>query len=293
MDNNFNQFLNQSLNEQQREAVEPQLGILQVIAGAGSGKTRVITSRITNLIINHGAKPDSIIALTFTNRAAKEMKERISLFLKDKTTMPFVGTFHSFCLRLLKTNSHIFPNFSLIDDDDQIKLIKKILDKHNLGKKITAKQVAWYISKVKNNLCDNNEVDFGLDIFKELYHLYEQEKELSHCLDFDDLIVNALSLFDKNTEFKNQFQNKIKHILVDEYQDTNKTQHQLIKSMCLNENNKFTLESLCVVGDEDQSIYSWRGAYVKNMFDFKKDFENNKLHYRPKLSFSTTNIIFG
>lgn len=272
MDNSFNQFINQSLNDQQREAVKPKNGILQVIAGAGSGKTRVITSRITNLIVNHNVHPSSIVALTFTNKAAKEMKERISLFLKDSVHMPFVGTFHSFCLRLLKSNPSIFPNFSMMDEDDQIKLIKKLIEKHNLDKKITPKQVISYISKIKNDLSDNETEAFGFDIYQELYHMYEQEKEIARCLDFDDLILKTLNLFDKKEDFKQNFQNRVKHILVDEYQDTNKIQHQLIKFMTLNTDKQFAVDSLCIVGDEDQSIYSWRGAHVQNMLDFKKDF---------------------
>jgi len=276
MDNSFNQFINLSLNDQQREAVEPKNGILQVIAGAGSGKTRVITSRITNLIVNHNVHPSAIVALTFTNKAAKEMKERISLFLKDSANMPFVGTFHSFCLRLLKSHPSLFPNFSMMDEDDQVKLIKRLIEKHNLDKKITPKQVISYISKIKNNLCDETDT-FGFDIFQELYNMYEQEKEIAHCLDFDDLILKTLNLFDKNEDFKQNFQNRVKHILVDEYQDTNKTQHQLIKYMTLDNEKKFAADSLCIVGDEDQSIYSWRGAHVQNMLDFKKDFEASNL----------------
>lgn len=282
MINNNNSTIIQSLNEQQKEAVEPKTGVLIVCAGAGSGKTRVITSRITQLITNHNVAAYSIVALTFTNKAANEMKERVHKFLGNSYQVPYIGTFHSYCLRILKINSHLLPfsQFSLIDDDDQQKIIKNILNKFGLNKKVTVKQVLSFISRLKNECLTSAEVNEFLQsdpIFKEIYNAYEQEKKVSHCLDFDDLLIKTFELFKKNPEFKAQFQKSIRHLLVDEYQDTNKIQHALLKIMSQDEFGVFNLDSLCVVGDEDQSIYSWRGANVSNIVNFNKDFPQAKL----------------
>lgn len=281
--NSFNNFFKDFLNQEQQKAISPKNGVLLVHAGAGSGKTRVITSRIASLIINHSVDPESILALTFTNKAAKEMKERVKNFLQENTKLPYVGTFHSYCLRLLKSSKYFSKSnfsFSLIDEDDQNKIIKGLIQKHNLDKKITAKQVLSFISKIKNET-HNPETSSAFllanNIFQELYHMYEKEKSISNCLDFDDLLIKSYRLFEENPEFKAEFQQKIRHILVDEYQDTNQIQHLILKTMCLNktsENVDFAIDSLCAVGDEDQSIYSWRGATVSNMLNFKKDFKN-------------------
>lgn len=275
----FNQFFEKYLNSEQQKAVEPKNGVLLVCAGAGSGKTRVITSRIAHLILNHEVEASSILALTFTNKAANEMKERVANFLPEERSLPFVGTFHSFCLRLLKTNSQLLPHasFSLMDEDDQLKLIRSIINKNGLNKKVAPKQIISFISKIKNEALTQQEKEelWQYDnLLKEIYHLYEHEKNNAHCLDFDDLLVNTLNLFKNKPEFKASFQKRVRHVLVDEYQDTNKIQHALLTQMVNNDESKFLIDSLCVVGDEDQSIYSWRGATVSNIINFKKDFEN-------------------
>lgn len=273
----FNNFFSNALNKEQQKAVEPKNGILLVCAGAGSGKTRVITSRMSNLIINHEVKSNSIIALTFTNKAANEMKERISSFLQGEYSVPYVGTFHSYCLRLLKSNPALLdqPNFSLLDEDDKLKIIKNLIQKNGLTKTVSPKQVISLISKIKNEtISESEKEEFWTynNIFKELYLMYEKEKKISHCLDFDDLLTHTLNIFKNNPVFKENFQKNIRHILVDEYQDTNKVQHALLKQMCINSKSEFALDSLCIVGDEDQSIYSWRGATVANIINFNKDF---------------------
>ena len=274
--NSFNQFLETSLNTQQKQAVKTPFGVLLVCAGAGSGKTRVITARMANLMLNYDAPSDSLVALTFTNKAAKEMKERIGKFIGNQRSLPYLGTFHSYCLRLLKENNDKIniPNFSILDSDDQQKLINKIINKNNLQKKITAKNALYAISRIKNETTNLQDLqNLNIDpILKEVFQVYEKEKQLSRCLDFDDLILETLKLFHRNSEFRSDFQKRVKHILVDEYQDTNKVQHELLKCMALDESKKFAIESLCVVGDEDQSIYSWRGATVTNIINFKKDF---------------------
>jgi len=281
--NEFNAFLKDNLNEQQQKAVKEENGIFLVIAGAGSGKTRVITSRIANLIINKNVEPHTIIALTFTNKAAHEMKERTRKFLPYNAQMPFLGTFHSYCLRILRANKELLdkPFESILDTDDQKKILSDIIKRNGLGKRITAKKLSYNISQVKNSFSeDKNDMVSKLSsdpFLRELYSAYEYEKQASKCYDFDDLLVETVRLFERKPEFKQEFQKHAKHILVDEYQDTNVAQHVLLKHMTLDKKNKCQTDSLCIVGDEDQSIYSWRGATIANMIHFKKDFKQVKL----------------
>ncbi|MFC1841988.1 ATP-dependent helicase [Candidatus Dependentiae bacterium] len=279
----FKEYLKKNLNSQQQSAVKEKNGIFLVIAGAGSGKTRVITSRIINLIVSEQVDPHTIVALTFTNKAANEMRSRIMQFLGDDTAVPFLGTFHSYCLRILRSHADILdkPFEAILDEDDKKKLLSGIIKRNGLGKRITAKKLAYNISQVKNATSGNsNDMDNLLQadpLLRELYSAYEYEKQSSKCFDFDDLLIEAVRLFEKNPGFKKEFQDHIKHILVDEYQDTNVVQHLLLKQMTLDEKNKFSADSLCVVGDEDQSIYSWRGATIANMIHFKKEFKDVKL----------------
>lgn len=273
----FDRFFQTQLNPEQQQVVAPHTGVMLVCAGAGSGKTRVITSRMVSLMVTHHVRPHAILALTFTNKAAKEMKERIARFLDNAEPLPYVGTFHSYCLRLLKTHAHLLktPTFSLLDESDQEKIVRTIIQQKGLSKKVTTRQVLSAISRGKNEATNKTEREalWGQDLLlKELCLLYEQHKEAAHCLDFDDLLLETLGLFQKNPTFKNIFQEYVKHILVDEYQDTNKVQHALLKEMACDQSGAFTLDSLCVVGDEDQSIYSWRGATVTNIINFGKDF---------------------
>lgn len=275
---NLNTFLPTELNEPQRQAVLQPSGALLVTAGAGSGKTRVITTRIANLIINQKIDPKSIVALTFTNKAAGEMRTRLMGYLGANHRLPFIGTFHAYCLLLLRTNQRLlpFPQFSIMDADDQLELIKKIIKKHALQKQVNAAQVCYQLSQLKNkktlHLEEETEKSFSYPFLKDIYLEYETEKNNAHCLDFDDLIITVIQLFEKNPDFRTAFQHTIRHILVDEYQDTNHTQHYLIKLMALDRQETFSADSLCAVGDEDQSIYSWRGATVTNMLKFHNDF---------------------
>jgi len=271
----FRDFFEQQLNPAQQQVVEPEQGVLIVTAGAGSGKTRVITARMAYLMTHHRVHPSAIIALTFTNKAAKEMKERIAHFLEEET-LPYVGTFHSYCLRMLKSNSHLLPfkSFSLMDEADQEKVARDLITEKGLTKKLRPNQLIAFISKLKNEATTDQERAeiWGDDLlYRDLYFLYEERKTAAHCLDFDDLLLHALNLFKKHELFKKVFQENVKHILVDEYQDTNKVQHALLKEMA-KDSQGFALDSLCVVGDEDQSIYSWRGATVSNIINFSKDF---------------------
>lgn len=276
----FSTFLAQSLNREQYQAVTHDKGPLLIIAGAGSGKTRVITSRIAYLMREKNVLAPDIIALTFTNKAAREMKERISAFLGTESSLPFVGTFHSYCLKLLKKNAHLthMPFFTILDPDDQKKIIAQILEQHNLKKKFSAQSILYTISHIKNHSINpsmeakkykNNA------LFYDIYQAYEAEKHASKSLDFDDLLLHTLKLFE-HTSFAESFHTTQKHILVDEYQDTNVVQHELLKRMTMH-NNAITASSITVVGDEDQSIYSWRGATIANIQNFTHDFTDTKI----------------
>lgn len=273
----FNDFISTQLNSEQQKAVKHESGAILVIAGAGSGKTRVITARIANLIMNENVSAQSIIALTFTNKAAQEMKERIAHFLGSAQQLPFIGTFHSYCLQLLKRNQELLdiPFFSIIDEDDQQKLLQGIIARHGLQKQAAPKTVAYQISHIKNHAHEpeNLEALYAANpLLNSIFLAYEQEKKASKCLDFDDLMLEVLKLLKSNKEFKKELQETVRHILVDEYQDTNVVQHELLKQLSKDNKNSFIADSICVVGDEDQSIYSWRGATIANIINFKKDF---------------------
>lgn len=279
---NFSEFLITNLNTEQRNAVEQQTGSLLVIAGAGSGKTRVITARITNLIINHHVQPQAIIGLTFTHKASQEMQQRIKKFLPTPQDLPFVGTFHGFCLRLLKqhrTKLHL-EQFSILDEDDQLKMIGLIMERLSItNKRITAKNLVYQISSLKNStiLHDSFYEMLAQDrLLQEVFLGYEAEKKASKCFDFDDLLIEVVKLFRHDHSFKQWFQETVQHVLIDEYQDTSLVQHELLKEMTL-ANGTLQAQSVCVVGDEDQSIYSWRGATVDNILHFKKDFPGTKM----------------
>lgn len=274
----FDLFIKKELNKNQRSAVKNTTGPLLVVAGAGSGKTRVITARICNLILNHAVAPSSIIALTFTNKAAREMKERIVRFLPKSSELPFIGTFHSYCLRLLKLNRHLleYPSFSIMDSADQEKLLTGIIKKVSITKKLSAKSLTYTISQIKTASTLGTSFEVFDPVISSIVQQYEKEKKASHCFDFDDLLLEMLKLFKSNKEFKERFQQEIRHILVDEYQDTNAVQHALLKQMAIKSGKILAIDSICVVGDEDQSIYSWRGATVDNILNFKKDFAKTK-----------------
>lgn len=277
----FTGFINTQLNPEQQQAVLIHSGPVLVVAGAGSGKTRVITARIANLILNQGAIPSGIIALTFTNKAAQEMRHRITNFLGKLPEMPFIGTFHSYCLRFLKTHQeHLaIPFFSILDEDDQQKIINGVIKRNGLSKKVTAKQISYQISLIKNQSINPEETaELQHDQFMyEIYKAYEAEKRASKCYDFDDLLLETVKLLRKNTLLQEQVHQSIEHVLVDEYQDTNLVQNELLKLLTRKDSQELAIKSICVVGDEDQSIYSWRGATVSNILNFKKEFKGTSI----------------
>ncbi len=283
------------LNEKQKEAVFYLDGPLLIVAGAGSGKTKVLTSRIAHIINNNKAFPNQIMAVTFTNKAASEMKDRVSKILKKKAIeLSWLGTFHSICAKLLRKHAQAVGlnyNFTIIDQDDQIRLIKNICKSENVDtKKISPKFILSTIDKWKNNgWYPDNVILKKKDVlekgFLNIYKIYQNKLiDLNTC-DFSDLILHCVKIFEKNDDIVEMYSKNFKFILVDEYQDTNS-----IQSKWLNYLAKFN-KNICCVGDDDQSIYSWRGAEIKNFLEFDKIYENTKIIRLEKNYRSTQNIL--
>ena len=283
------------LNEKQKEAVFYLDGPLLIVAGAGSGKTKVLTSRIAHIINNNKAFPNQIMAVTFTNKAASEMKDRVSKILKKKAIgLSWLGTFHSICAKLLRKHAQAVElnyNFTIIDQDDQIRLIKNICKSENVDtKKISPKFILSTIDKWKNNGWYPDDVilkkkDVLEKGFLNIYKIYQNKLiDLNTC-DFSDLILHCVKIFEKNEDIVEMYSKNFKFILVDEYQDTNS-----IQSKWLNYLAKFN-KNICCVGDDDQSIYSWRGAEIKNFLEFDKIYENTKIIRLEKNYRSTQNIL--
>jgi len=258
-----------TLNEEQQPAVSATSGALLVCAGAGSGKTRIIITRIAYLIMQ-GVAPEHILAVTFTNKAASEMKERLAHLLPEDVAMPYIGTFHGFCLYLLKRYQAILgiDDFSLMDETDQRRLMHGILKRSGMEKTYRPRDVISYISQKKNQRSASSACH---DTLEELASAYEREKAAARCYDFDDLLANTVWHLRHHTDFRRQLQRVYTHILVDEYQDTNYIQHELLTHLARYE-GKLQATSVCIVGDEDQSIYTWRGATVENFTAFESDF---------------------
>ncbi|MCC5910544.1 MAG: DNA helicase PcrA [Clostridiaceae bacterium] len=264
------------LNDMQRRAVEHTEGPLLVLAGAGSGKTRVLTHRISYLVQEKGVSPYGILAITFTNKAAKEMKERIESLLGGNYNSMWVSTFHSACVRLLRSEIDKIgyeKNFVIYDPTDQQTVIKECLKKLNLDdKQFAPRAVLGSIGKAKDQLVTPDEYTkvFGNDFrnakIEELYRMYQKRLKGNNALDFDDLIMKTVQLFNDNPTVLNYYQHKFQYILVDEFQDTNMAQYTLVSMLAAQH------ENLCVVGDDDQGIYSWRGANIENILGFEKDF---------------------
>lgn len=277
------------LNSQQKEAVSYYKGSSIILAGAGSGKTRVLIAKVINLIKNHQVNPKSIVMITFTNKAASEMKERIRL----NYSLGYVGTFHSFCAKILRIDGQFIglkKNFLIYDENDQIGIIKSILKKINLEKNYLPSYFLSRISSAKNQLISPKKY---LEVFSDyassdtnlIYQAYEKELKENNALDFDDLINMTINLFKKNKQVLEKYQDKYQYILIDEFQDTNYVQYLLTK--LLGEKYK----NITVVGDFSQSIYSWRGAEIKNLEKFQNDFSNTKIFYLEKNYRSTQPIL--
>lgn len=288
--------LTQNLNENQLDAVMHKDGPALIIAGPGSGKTRVITSRIAWLINNEKIPIQEIAALTFTNKAANEMKNRIfhMLDIPPIKFLPNIGTFHSFCAYLIRENHNILnldKNFAIYDSYDQTAVIKRTLDELNLDTKIYKPRIVLSIisnakSKIQNpeTYQKNISTAYAKNIY-EIYKIYQQKLIQSNALDFDDLLMKTFEMLNSNQEISNLYQEKYKYLLIDEFQDTNLIQYSIAKSIANKTNNIF------VVGDPDQSIYSWRNADITNILNFKSDYNKSKIIYLNKNYRSSQNII--
>jgi DNA helicase II / ATP-dependent DNA helicase PcrA len=270
----------QGLNPQQAEAVIHEGSPLLILAGAGSGKTKVLTHRIANFVQNKKISSQQILGVTFTNKAAKEMKERIKKLVGKDAEFPYLGTFHSISVRILKVEGHhigLEPTFTIYDSNDQKDIIKEAMKNLNIDpKSFNPNAVHSAISSAKNDLIFAEEYGHHVsDIFTEnvakVYKVYQHLLEERNAVDFDDLIMKTTLLFKMNDEVRNRYIDRFDQILVDEYQDTNKCQYNLIKTLAQDKQN------ISVVGDEDQSIYGWRGADIQNILSFEKDFGNPKI----------------
>jgi len=293
------QHLLDQLNPQQRAAVEAVDGPVLILAGAGSGKTRVITHRIAWLIQERGVAPDSILAVTFTNKAAAEMAERVEKLIGHTTlAKPVVATFHSFCVRILRrdiealrvNNEGLTRTFAIYDEADQQAVVKAAMRRMGLDdKQLTPRTVLSKISWAKNHMIDPQEYylsssDPTSERVAHIYEAYKKDLRKANALDFDDLLLEAVRLLKSSAEVRERYNRRYRYLLIDEYQDTNRPQYELMKLLAGPEKN------VCVVGDEDQSIYSWRGADIRNILEFEKDFPGAKT-IRLEQNYRSTQII--
>ena len=283
-----------TLNPAQREAVEKTEGPVLILAGAGSGKTRVLTTRIAHLIEDKGVQASNILAITFTNKAANEMRERVEDTLASDTKDMWISTFHSCCVRILRKDINRIGynrSFVIYDTSDQITLVKDCLKELNLSDKVfEPKVVISTISGAKDKLYSPQKFrdihidDNRMSKIANIYALYQERLKRNSALDFDDLIYKTVELFKENPEVLDYYRSRFKYIMVDEYQDTSKAQYELIKLLAKQHQN------ICVVGDDDQSIYGWRGADIRNILEFEKDY--NDVHtVKLEQNYRSTQII--
>ena len=282
------------LNPMQRRAAETLEGPVLILAGAGSGKTRTLTYRVANLL-EHGVKAWHILALTFTNKAAREMRERIERLAGADAGEAWIGTFHSICCRILRRDIEKLGyerSFTIYDDDDQQRVIKAVLKELDIDEKfLPPKAVSADISDAKNRLLSPDEWlqkrggDYRSQKTHDVMTRYEQRLRAANALDFDDLLVKTLQLFVEHPPVLEYYQSRFQYVHVDEYQDTNYAQYQLVRLITRESRN------LCVVGDDDQSIYGWRGADIRNILDFEKDFPDATVIMLEQNNRSTANIL--
>ena len=291
-------FIYKDLNSAQKKATQDFYGPCLILAGAGSGKTKVIVHRIAGLILEKKIRPENILAVTFTNKAAKELRERTNSLLKKAGIFfgytPWLGTFHSVCAQILRSNLHFFPKhntFTIYDDKDQLQLIKKILRDLNINEQMhPAKNFRSHINLCKRSAVSPHEIHripfLSQDKrFLQVYETYEKALTQASAFDFGSLLLETYKLINREKDFLNQLSNQFQFIFVDEYQDTNHIQYLLIKKLGGKNQN------VCVVGDEDQSIYGWRGANISHILNFEKDFSNCKTFFLERNYRSTKNII--
>ena len=292
MAENLNNYLD-LLNNQQRKAVEETEGSMLVLAGAGSGKTRVLTYKILHILYKKLAFPNQILAVTFTNKAALEMKSRVSKLLNYPIDRMWIGTFHSISVKILRNHPELVglkSNFMIIDSEDQLKLIKQICERENIDtKEKTPKYFASIIDNYKNKGIFTDSISsqkFSKNKeLEKIYQIYQEELIRLNSLDFGDIILFCLKIFKNNKQILSQYQNLFKYILVDEYQDINPAQQKWLEYLYNSNKN------ICCVGDDDQSIYSWRGADVNNLLNFEKNFNKTKIIRLEQNYRSTQNIL--
>ena len=287
----------EGLNPKQREAAMHTNGPLLIIAGAGAGKTKTITHRIVNLI-KQGIAPENILAVTFTNKAAKEMRERIVIEIeknaKGQNKIPFVSTFHSLGVYIIKENAQLLGlsrHFTILDESDAISIIKETVKELNLDpKQYEPKKIKNIISREKGKFIEAGEFMqdtqsyFG-KVVAQVWPIYESKKMKENSLDFDDLLLKATKLLKEKEEIRKMYQERFQYIHIDEYQDTNEVQYKMAKLLAENHQN------ICVVGDADQNIYSWRGANLKNILSFEKDYKDSTVVFLEENYRSTQNIL--
>ena len=282
------------LNSKQQEAVYTTDGPVLIAAGAGSGKTSVLTHRIAYLLEEKKIKPWNVLAITFTNKAANEMKERVEKLVGPEASSIWVSTFHSMCARILRreaTQIGYTQNFSIIDQGEQQTLMKRVLKELNLdSKRFNYKEMLWVIDAAKNegqmpDAFAAENTDYLGNIQSNVYKLYQQKLKTSNAMDFNDLILLTVKLLQENEDVRLFYQNKFQYIHVDEYQDTNETQYLLVKTLA------DLLKNICVVGDADQSIYGWRGANMENIMNFEKDYPDAKVILLEQNYRSTQSIL--
>ena len=284
-----------NLNKAQKDAVMHLDGPLLIVAGAGSGKTKVLTTRIANIIKQKKAYPNQVLAVTFTNKASKEMQIRVSKLLGTTAIgLPWLGTFHSICAKILRKHAsavNLNSNFTIIDTDDQIRLIKNICKSENIDtKQISPRYVLAIIDRWKNkgfypDEVKTNQKDVYEKIILPVYKIYQKKLVDLNTCDFGDLLLHVVKILEKNDDIRDMYSKNFKYILVDEYQDTNLIQSKWLQLLTIKNKN------LCCVGDDDQSIYSWRGAEIKNFLEFDKTYENTKIIRLEENYRSTQNIL--
>jgi len=284
-----------NLNNNQKEAILSPDGPCLIVAGAGSGKTKVLTTRVVHIIKEKKAWPNQILCVTFTNKAAREMQNRIANFLKEKqTSLPWLGTFHSVSAKLLRRHAEavgLNSRFTIIDQDDQLRLIKNICKAENIDvKKIAPQFILSFINQWKNkgllpkDVVTKKRIPLEIAILN-IYKFYQERLKILNSCDFGDLILLCVTMFENNPDILELYLNNFKYILVDEYQDSNYIQSKWLKLLAQKRNN------ICCVGDDDQSIYSWRGAEIRNFLDFSKTYKNTKIIKLEQNYRSTQNIL--
>jgi DNA helicase-2/ATP-dependent DNA helicase PcrA len=292
--------LTEGLNPQQIEAVKHEGSPLLVVAGAGSGKTRVLTRRIAYLLAQRNVAPFEVLAITFTNKAAGEMKERVAQLVGDRARSMWVSTFHSACVRILRKEAALLGytnSFTIYDQSDSLRLITIVMRDMNLdAKRYAPRAVASLISQAKNELMGpadylNQAKDQFQEIVAQVFAIYQKRLIAANSMDFDDLIAKTVEVLQRFPETKAKYRSRFKHILVDEYQDTNHAQYVLIKELVGVANEGFPVAELCVVGDADQSIYAFRGANIRNILQFEADYSDAKTILLEQNYRSTQNIL--